>query len=145
MATFRKRGENWQVQVRLKGHPPLSRSFKTKSEAEQWARQAEAAVDRGESLCPRSVLGQTKLELLLERYGRTVTSSKKGKASEAYRLKTLRENSIAQLLLDELSSAAVASYRDERLKSVSGSSVRRELAHRFARRIRPLAGLLRNG
>lgn len=128
MATFRKRGESWQAQIRLKGHLPLSRSFRSKSEAEQWVRQTEAAIDRAESLSPRNVLRQPSLDSLLERYVRTVTPSKKGKASEVYRIRILRRHSIANRSLDELTSAAVASYRDERLGAVSTSSVCRELA-----------------
>jgi len=48
MATFRKRGQKWQAQVRLKGHAPLSRSFTLKTDAEAWARQTEAALERSD-------------------------------------------------------------------------------------------------
>jgi hypothetical protein len=42
MATFRKRGNGWQVQVRRLGRAPLSRTFGSKREAAQWAIQVEA-------------------------------------------------------------------------------------------------------
>lgn len=46
MATPRKRGERWQVQVRRKGSPSLTRSFLPRSDAEAWAREQELEADR---------------------------------------------------------------------------------------------------
>jgi len=46
MATFRKRGGKWQVQVRRKGAPPASKSFLLRSDAVRWAQQMEAQADR---------------------------------------------------------------------------------------------------
>src|SRR5262249_32640615 len=48
MATIRRRGTTWQVQVRRQGHSTLSRTFRLRADAEQWARQKEAEIDRGE-------------------------------------------------------------------------------------------------
>lgn len=45
MATYRKRGDRWQVQVRRVGQPTLSRSFTTKADAQRWARHMEAELD----------------------------------------------------------------------------------------------------
>ena len=39
MATIRKRGAKWQVQIRRVGFPPISRSFHVHKDAEAWARQ----------------------------------------------------------------------------------------------------------
>jgi integrase len=44
VATFTKRGTRWRVQVRRDGHT-LSKSFRLKSDAEAWARDAERAID----------------------------------------------------------------------------------------------------
>ena len=46
MATIRKRGNRWQVQVRRAGHPPTSSNFLSRKDAEAWARQTEVEVDR---------------------------------------------------------------------------------------------------
>jgi len=48
MATICRRGDKWQVQVRRKGCPPLSRSFNQKADAQAWARHVELLADRGE-------------------------------------------------------------------------------------------------
>jgi hypothetical protein len=47
MATLRKRGSKWQVQVRRVGSPSFSRSFHTLKDAEAWARQMEVQADKG--------------------------------------------------------------------------------------------------
>jgi hypothetical protein len=46
MATLRRRGKRWQVQVRRNGRPSLSRSFQLKSDALAWARQQDLEADR---------------------------------------------------------------------------------------------------
>ena len=48
MATIRKRGAKWQVQVRRAGCRPVSRSFLVLKHAEAWARQMEVQADRCE-------------------------------------------------------------------------------------------------
>lgn len=60
MATYRERNGRVQVQVRRQGGPPLTRTFDTKTAAERWARQQEAAIERGEApgRQPRLTLGE---------------------------------------------------------------------------------------
>ena len=48
MATITKRGENWRVQVRRKGHKPLYKTFSKKALADKWAREMETAVEAGQ-------------------------------------------------------------------------------------------------
>ncbi len=119
MATFRRRGTKWQAQIRLHGHPAMSRTFTTKRDAEVWARQIEASIERGD--LPGSLVALKNVTLLqmLERYEATVTPLKKGEASERYRLRVLRNHPIARLSLDKLTPAMVTIYRDDRLRSVS--------------------------
>jgi len=48
MANFRLLPSgNWNAQVRIKGKPPQSKTFKTKAEAESWAKQLEAVIGNG--------------------------------------------------------------------------------------------------
>jgi hypothetical protein len=49
MASFDKRANGkWRVQVRRQGLGSVSRSFLRKSDAEKWARETEAEIERGE-------------------------------------------------------------------------------------------------
>ncbi|WP_363347265.1 site-specific integrase [Methylocystis echinoides] len=126
MATFRKRGDKWQAQVRLKDQAPISRSFDRKSDAEAWAKRTEVALQ-----CqPKRETSIAKLTLfdLLDRYEREVTPNKRGHSAERYMLRTLKSHRIASLVIDKLTPVQVAAYRDDRLAKVKGSSVRRELA-----------------
>ncbi len=128
MATFRRRGTKWHAQIRLHGHPAMSRTFTTKRDAEIWARQIEATIERGDLPSSQAELKAVTLLQMLERYEATVTPLKKGEASERYRLRSLQNHPITRLSLDKLTPSMVTTYRDDRLRSVSPSSVRRELA-----------------
>ena len=46
MATIRKRGSRFQVQVRRQGQPIQSRTFLQLKDAQAWARQMEVQADR---------------------------------------------------------------------------------------------------
>ncbi|MGA2638089.1 MAG: site-specific integrase [Methylocella sp.] len=128
MATIRERGNRWQAQVRLQGSPAISNSFIRKSDAEAWGRLKEIEIERGELQNASGSLKAFSLGGLLTRYEAEVTSRKRGASSERYRLGTIRANTITGLPLDKLTPSLLAGYRDERLKAVSASSVRRELA-----------------
>jgi hypothetical protein len=68
MATIRKRGSSWHVQVRRLGQPTITRSFKKKPDANAWARQIESKIDR-RGLAPcRSDLERFTVSDLLRRY-----------------------------------------------------------------------------
>ena len=127
MATIRKRGFRWQVQVRRTGQPPLSRSFIQRSDAEAWARKQEVLQDQGEVIQVRRDLKAMKLDMLLERYEREITPLKRGSIPEKARIGVMRRHRIASTSLHLLTPSVLASYRDERLKAVSSGSVRREM------------------
>ena len=131
MATIRKRGSRWQAQVRRSGQTPLSRSFIQRSDAEAWARQQEVLQDQGEVVQVRRELKSMKLDTLLERYEREVTPHKRGSVPEKARIGSMRRHRIAATTLHQLTPSVLASYRDERLKAVSSSTVRREMTILF--------------
>jgi len=72
MATIRKRGAKWQVQIRRVGFRSLSRSFHVRKDAEAWARQTEVQADRSELPTDRKALQHVTLGKLVERYRDTV-------------------------------------------------------------------------
>ena len=47
MATIRRRGKKFQVQIRRNGHSPLTKSFSHHKDAKAWARETERALDMG--------------------------------------------------------------------------------------------------
>jgi integrase len=128
VASIRRRGRTWQVQVRRQGSPLLTRTFRQKSHARLWARQKEAELDRGAPPIDTRMLRSITLHDLLERYRQTVTPRKRGATRERYKLRVLLRHPIAHLSLDRLTTSEIASFRDERLAVVKADTVRRELA-----------------
>jgi dsDNA-binding SOS-regulon protein len=82
MASIRKRGDTYQVRVIRKGFPAESRTFKTRQEAERWARSVEAAMEQRQYVSNRPA-ETTLLADLLKRYRETVTPQKRGARDEA--------------------------------------------------------------
>ena len=118
----------WQAIVRKKGYPSQSKTFRTKRDAEAWARLTESAMERG-LWQNQSDADSTTLADALDRYGREVSSLKKSGKIELYRIGTLKTDKIAKLHLSRIRGADLAEYRDRRLAAgLSDSSVRLELA-----------------
>ncbi|MDX0491525.1 tyrosine-type recombinase/integrase [Sinorhizobium medicae] len=128
MATIRKLRGRWQAQVRRRGMKPRCKSFDTKQEAEKWARDLEAQVDRFGAAPDTKILESTTLGDLLERYQREVSPTKRGSVQEIQRIDVLRRHELAYRTMVGLSQQDIASFRDERLGSVAPSTTVRELA-----------------
>ena len=73
MASIRElESGKWQVQVRHRGMRPAVKSFKTKTEAERWARLLESEIDRG-VFVDRTDAQRTTIAELIDRYLAEVT------------------------------------------------------------------------
>lgn len=64
MASIIQIGEKWRAQVRRKHHKPHTRTFRTRKEAQEWARQIEARIDVGAE--PKATASIKVGELILE-------------------------------------------------------------------------------
>lgn len=128
MASIQKRKDVWQVRIRIKGYPTLSKSFDNQRSAKVWATEKENELLRGvyqdDSSAKAITLGQ-----LIERYLREVTPMMKGAHEDGYRLRALQRMAISKHSLFSLTPAVVARHRDHRLKSVAAGTVIRELAY----------------
>ena len=127
MATIRKRNDKWNVQIRRRGFPAISKSFVMKGDAQSWARKTEAELDRGEMPQEAATSSLATFGDLLEKYEAEVTPRKRGARFERSRLLALRAHPIARRPLKNITPNDFALYRNERLRAVSGSTVRREL------------------
>lgn len=123
MATIRKRGKRWEAQVRIAGQKSRSRTFESRNEALRWARGAEATGYLGAEASSVATVGD-----LLERYRREVTIHKRGAVQERYKLRLIQRYPLATSVAVSTTGRDIAEYRDARLKVVSGTTVRRELA-----------------
>lgn len=125
----------WKTVIRKTGWPTTSKIFRTKRNAEDWARRTEDEMVRGVFI-ERSSSERLTLESALKRYLAEVSPTKAAKTNQS-------EHATAKLLisrLDKYSLAAlsadiIADYRDARLAEktrrgtlTSNNSVRLELA-----------------
>jgi len=126
MASIRQRNGKWQARVRRKGRSPIEKTFTTRADAVKWARSVESEIDRG-AFVDRSEAERWTFGEVLKRYQTEVTASKRGASIEGVRIKALCQSRLAGLRMASLTPKEVASWRDSRLKEVSGSTVNREL------------------
>jgi integrase len=127
MATIRKRKDKWQVQIRRKGSGAISRSFHTLKDAEEWARHMEVRADRRDLPADPSALRGVTLGQLVERYRDTVSPRKRTYELERMALNAFLRHPICRRPVSDLTGTHFAAYRDERLKRLKSSSVKREL------------------
>ena len=124
MATIRRRGKTYHVQIRKVGYPPVTKSFSSITVARKWTKATEADMERRLSV---SVPSRLTVGDLLERYESEVIPTHKGSRREIYKSRTLRKN-FSKIRLCDLSPSDVRQYRDIRLKTISPATLRRELA-----------------
>lgn len=126
MASVRKHGGKWQVQVRRQGRQ-VTRSFTTKADADTWARIQELGFERSGLPPDPKVLRSLTLANLLERYRAEVTPYKRSAAHERNRISRLLCSEVAACRLDCLGPADFKVFRDQRLQTVGPQAVRHDL------------------
>ena len=121
MATLRKRGKKWNVEV-CKNNARRSKTFDTKKEAEQWGIETEIDISRDPSApLPNKTFGE-----LLQRYADEISVNKKGARWEEVRVNQFQKDPIADVNLRDFGKVHVVEWRDRRANKVSSSSVLRE-------------------
>jgi integrase len=122
MATFRRLPSGlWQVQIFRRG-VRKSESFPSKGAAVAWAGRQEAEIMGG----VRGEIPNLTVRELFERYDREVSAGKKGQRWESIRLGRVGASTLGAVRLRQLDTPNVSAWQQERLKAVSGASVRRE-------------------
>lgn len=135
MATFRKRGKTWQAQVirKIDGERVcFSETFPTKAHAQAWATEKEAELLGLKRSGLTRTISQDQSKTLgdaIDRFITEVSPSRAGGRWESIRLKFLMREApeLANTSMHKLTPEDVARWRDKRLKTVSTSTVRREL------------------
>lgn len=130
MANIRKLPSgNWNAQIRVKGWPDVSKTFRIKRDAEQWARTTEDEITRGIHV-NRSSAEKLTIEKALARYKKEVSSTKKPSTQKRELVIAEQLNgSLGKYTMTSLNSEIIAAYRDRRIDSgKSANTVRLELA-----------------
>jgi integrase len=131
MASFEQRDSGWwQAKVRRKGYPRQSKTFEKYADAEVWARGIENAMDRG-IFQDRTLAEETLLTDLIKQFKTEFAPNhykKREDEKEAWRSQCKRlDDELGKYSLAALDQKLLAKYRDDRLKVVSGSTVRKEI------------------
>ena len=126
MATLRRRGKRWQVQVRRKGRARVSRSFQSKSEALLWAREQEFEADKGQPQVHKTLRGITVADIVT-RYRDEVVPRKRGADRETLTLNAFLRHPLARVVLSDVTAGMVSAYCAERLRRVKAATLNREL------------------
>lgn len=141
MAAFEQRKSGyWQAKIRRDGWPNQSKTFRTKGDAEMWARQVETEMDRG-AFVSRAAAERTTIADLAARFREPGGYAEQHYRGAAWRHKLdhlvqrLGEYSLAAITPD-----LINKYRDQRLRDpdprykdhaaaprVSGATVKTEL------------------
>ena len=101
MASFRKRSNLWQAQVRCKHVGSISKSFHKKSEAQKWAKEQEVLMQSGQ--WSRVNESSFTLDDLITKYKNEITPKKRGHEVEDRRLRRLlKEKEIMKVPLKRL-------------------------------------------
>ncbi|MGC8530184.1 MAG: hypothetical protein ACP5OP_08345 [Leptospirillia bacterium] len=127
MATMCERGPcQWQAQILCKGHPPQYKTFNNKADAEKWARQIEAEMDRGVFVSWKEAKNTT-LSEILERYEREILPQEKGISQVRSQIRFLKSRP-GNFSLSALTPSILSKFRDVRSNEVSPQMVRHDLS-----------------
>jgi len=119
MAVPKKVDGKWQHRVMVKGKR-TSGTFDTKAAALAWeAAQRTASSGAGATV-------QTCSDAF-DKYELEVSKGKRGYRWEALRLAAFARSSLGKVKMRDVDASHVAAWRDERLKTVQGSTVQREM------------------
>jgi integrase len=119
----------WKAIIRKRGWPTTVKTFRTKRDAEDWARSTEDEMVRGVYI-NRAGAEKLLLEKALDRYLSEVSSSKRESTAyaESHKAKALKKK-FGAYSLAAITPDLVAEYRNERLEAgKSANTVRLELS-----------------
>lgn len=122
MASILQINGRWRALIRRKGQPSFCQTFGTKAQAQSWARQIEADLDRGHAPRPESVLGRKVLVSdLIDTYRKLREKSRpvRDDSNEHYTLKTLKAR-LGELDAVRIQVADIVAFAESRMEDGAG-------------------------
>lgn len=123
MATFQKRNGRVTATVRIKPHPPKSKTFDTVRDAKAWAQQTEVNLKNEKA----QIFDHIVLRDALIEYRDTISIKKKGNKQETTKINFMLKNMDCDRPLLSVDKEFLVKWREARLKKVESATVRREL------------------
>jgi integrase len=124
-----KKRTTYTATVRVKGFPALARTFDTKGEAKSWSADIEKEMRMGRYQDVRSIENLTLAETI-ERYLTQVSATKRPNSIRRDKdsAKAILNDFGYEISLCDVTPQRLATYRDNRIKNVSPSSIQKEFA-----------------
>ena len=113
MATFVQRKGGWQVRIRRKGAPAISRSFDLLVDAQRWARELEREHDLGNIAALRDDAARTLIFDVADAYMRTVVPHKRDHSAAGH--VQAASGKFGAYAIGRVRNIDVAAWRDELL------------------------------
>lgn len=123
MATFQKRNNRVTATVRIKPHPPKSKTFETLRDAKSWAQELEVKL-RNEKA---QIFNHINFEDALKQYRDEISVKKKGAKQEIGKINFILKDMDCNIPLVKVSKEMLIAWREDRLTKVKGATVRRQL------------------
>ncbi|MBJ8451910.1 integrase, partial [Acinetobacter bereziniae] len=123
MATFQKRNNRVTATVRIKPHPPKSKTFETLRDAKFWAQELEVKL-RNEKA---QIFNHINFEDALKQYRDEISVKKKGSKQEIGKINFILKDMDCNIPLVKVSKEMLIAWREYRLTKVKGATVRRQL------------------
>jgi len=125
MSTLRERKGKWQSIVRVIGHPILTKTFTSRTDAKRWGIQTELKLRREDAGIAK--IHFPKFEDVARRYIEEVSIHKKCHRDERYTILGLFKESWSSYPIHRIRPNTINRYKDNLSQTVSGSTVNRRL------------------
>ena len=125
MSTVRKQAKSWNAIVRVQGHPYISKTFKSKTDATRWANLTEVKLRRDDAGI--SKVKFPKFEDLARRYIEKISILKKSYADERGKILQFIQEPWAIYPLNRILPKHINKWKDDNLKTLAGGSINRKL------------------
>ena len=125
MSTIRKQSKKWNAIVRVQGHPYISKTFVSKTDASRWCNLTEVKLRREDAGI--SKMKFPKFEDVARRYIEEVSILKKCYRDERSKILQFVKESWAVYPINRILPHTINKWKENALKTLSGGSVNRKL------------------
>jgi|TARA_R100001086_G_scaffold760_1_gene378 integrase len=125
MPTLRKHYGSWQSIVRIQGHPTLTKSFKSRTDAKRWGVETELKLRREDAGIAK--IKFPKFEDVARRYVEEVSIHKRSHRDERYTILGLFHEAWSSYPIHRIRPTTINNYMAKLSETVSGSTINRRL------------------
>ena len=125
MATIRKMRNKWQGMIRVNGHPTITKTFISKTDATRWANLTEVKLRREDAGITK--IKFPKFEDVARRYIEEISILKKCYADERSKILQFLQEAWAVYPINRIMPHTINKWKENALKTLAGGSVNRKL------------------